>query len=312
MNRQRRKMRWLLAISLTPLSLGLLAALVWQSGLLDNPVLTFRLRTDVGTLLLLAGGTLTLLVLPAVLVALRAARRRDLLLAEARATWADDRRRFLRRLDHELKNPLTALRAGLANLASLPQGPPLGAEWNAVHASTEAQLLRMTRLVTDLRKLVELEQQTLERRPVDLGDLLTEVVDLARESFERDIVLTLPQAPWPLPPVSGDRDLLFVACHNLVENACKFTRPGDAIEVRAFEDGRWNVIEVADTGPGIPEQDLPHVFEDLYRGENAHAVPGSGLGLALVRAIARQHEGNVTARSRSGEGTAFTLRLPTT
>ena len=308
MNRQRRDLRWWVAASLAPLGLGLLAVFVWQSGLPNNPVLTFRLRVDIGTLLLLAGGVLTLLALPTALVALRSARRRDFVLAQAHAAWADDRRRFLRRLDHELKNPLTALRAGLANLVTLSPGP----ERSAAHASAEAQILRMTRLVTDLRKLVELEQRPLERRSVDVGDLLTEVVELAGNVFERDVVLTLPQAPWPLPPVFGDRDLLFMACHSLVENACKFTRPGDAIEVRAFEDGRWDVIEVADTGPGIPEQDLPHVFEELYRGDNARAVPGSGLGLALVRAIARQHEGNVTARSRSGEGTAFTLRLPTT
>jgi len=84
----------------------------------------------------------------------------------------------------------------------------------------------------------------------------------------------------------------------------------DATEVRAFEDRRWVVVEVADTGPGIPEGDLPHVFEELYRGENARGVEGSGLGLALVRAVAQHHGGSVAVRSREGEGTAFTLRLP--
>jgi two-component system OmpR family sensor kinase len=95
-----------------------------------------------------------------------------------------------------------------------------------------------------------------------------------------------------------------------VENAGKFTRPDDAIEVRAFEDDRWIVVEVADTGPGIPEQDRPYIFEELYRGDNARAVEGSGLGLTLVRAVARHHGGRVTVRSREGQGTAFTLRLP--
>jgi len=113
-----------------------------------------------------------------------------------------------------------------------------------------------------------------------------------------------------LPPVSGDRDLVFLACHNHLDNACKFSRPGDAIEVRASEDGHWVVVEVADTGPGILEGDLPHVLEELYRGENARGPDGSGLGLALVRAVARHHGGSVAVRSREGEGTAFTLRLP--
>ncbi len=271
-------------------------------------MLTLQLRADVGMLLLLVGALLTLLGLPPAVVAVYAAGRRARELEAARAAWADDRRRFLQRLDHELKNPLTALRAGLANLASLSVGP----ERDTAQASVEAQLTRLNRLVGNLRKLVELEQRPLERVPADVGELLTEVVDLAIEPPDRQISLTLLQAPWPLPPASGDRDLIFLACYNLVDNARKFTRPGDAIEVRAFEDGRWIAIEVADTGPGVPEEDRSHVFEELYRGDNARAVEGSGLGLALVRAVAWHDGGRVSVRSREGQGTAFTLRLPQT
>ncbi|MFW6135947.1 MAG: sensor histidine kinase [Chloroflexota bacterium] len=308
MNHEKSRQWWPLAVSLAPLGLGLVAALLWQAGLFPDPVLTLRLRADVGTLLLLAGALVSLLALPAAAVAVYAARRRVRELEAARGAWADDRRRFLRRLDHELKNPLTGLRAGLANLASLPDS----AERDAAQASVEAQLMRLNRLVGDLRKLVELEQRPLERAAVDVGTLLTEMVDVARETLDRQVSLTLPQAPWPLPPASGDQDLIFLACYNLVDNACKFTRPGDAIEVRAFEDDRWIVVEVADTGPGIPEEERSHVFEELYRGDNARAVEGSGLGLALVRAVARHHGGRVAVRSREGEGTAFTLRLPQT
>jgi len=297
---------WPLLASLAPLGLGLLAALLWQAGVFPYPVLELHLRADVGTLLLLAGALLTLLALPAAVVGVHGARRRARDLDAIRVACADDRRRFLRRLDHELKNPLTALRAGLANLSALPAG----AERDAARASVEAQVARLSRLVADLRKLAELERRPLERTPVDVGELLAEAVELAQETPDRAVTLALPQAPWPLPPVPGDRDLLFLACHNLLDNACKFTRPGDAIEVRAFEDGRRVVVEVADTGPGILEEDLPHVFEELYRGENARGVEGSGLGLALVHAVARHHGGSVAVRSREGEGTAFTLRLP--
>lgn len=298
--------RWRLGVSLIPLSLGVAAALLWQAGLFPNPVLTLRLRADVGTLLLVLGTMLTLLGLPAAVVAVTAARRRDRDLEAAHSACTDDRRCFLQRLDHELKNPLTALRAGLANLASLPGGR----ERDAVHASIEAQVLRVNRLVSDLRKLVELEQRPAERVPVDIGELLAEATQLAHDVPGREATLNLPQAPWPLPPVLGDRDLLALACDNLLENACKFTRPGDAIEVRAFEDGQSVVIEVADTGPGIPTEDLPHVFDELYRGENARTIEGSGLGLALVRAVARHHNGVVSIRSRTGHGTAVTMRLP--
>ena len=98
--------------------------------------------------------------------------------------------------------------------------------------------------------------------------------------------------------------------HNLLDNALKFSRPGDTLELHAFEDGAEIVIEVADTGPGIPEDEQPHVWEELYRGQSGRGIPGSGLGLALVRAIAERHNGRVSLRSRLGQGTVFTLRLP--
>jgi signal transduction histidine kinase len=80
--------------------------------------------------------------------------------------------------------------------------------------------------------------------------------------------------------------------------------------MRASEDGSQVVIEVADTGPGIPEEEVAHVWQELYRGAGARGVQGSGLGLALVRAIVSRHEGEITLRSRPGAGTVFTMRLP--
>ena len=130
------------------------------------------------------------------------------------------------------------------------------------------------------------------------------------DADQRNWSVSIPQAPWPLPPVLADRDLLFLAIHNLIDNALKFTRPQDTIELRAFEDGPRVVIEVADTGPGIPETELSEVWNELYRGENAQGISGSGLGLALVRAIVRRHQGEVTVRSRSGHGTVFSLQIP--
>jgi two-component system OmpR family sensor kinase len=168
-------------------------------------------------------------------------------------------------------------------------------------------------LAADLRKLAEVEAQSLERAAVDVADLLEEVVDAARQkpaAAERRLTLSLPQAPWPLPPVAGDRDLLFLAVHNLLDNALKFTRAGDTVEVRAAEDGSAVVVEVADTGAGVPAEELPHLFEELYRGQGARGIEGSGLGLALVKAIIERHGGSVAVRSRPGQGSVFSLRLP--
>ena len=87
---------------------------------------------------------------------------------------------------------------------------------------------------------------------------------------------------------------------------------GQAQIVPAFEDSAQVTVEIADAGPGIPQQELPHVWEELYRGQGARGVPGSGLGLALARAIAERHGGRVTLRSRAGQGTVVTMRLPAT
>jgi two-component system OmpR family sensor kinase len=302
-----------LTIILVPAALGVAASAMLNRTLAPEEIPGIYLQADAVALAWICGVSLSLL-LAAIFTAHVLERRRDNAwrteVARSQAQAAEERRRFLRRLDHELKNPLTAIHAGLANLAESPSEQAR----RETLSSVETQTLRISRLVSDLRKLAELETRPLERTPVDLTALLEEVVNVIQESpgaADRHITLVVPQAPWPLPQVAGDRDLLFLAVYNLLDNALKFTRPGDTLEVRAFEDGATVVVEVADTGPGIPEEDIPHVWEELYRGEGARGVPGSGLGLALVRAIVERHGGRAAVRSRTGQGTVFTLRLPT-
>lgn len=306
---------WLAALAPAAVA-GLVAA---GLTLAVQPLPILRILIDVATLALVMG-----LAASAVLIGLLAAlawsnRRANRAITQAQqaaaAEAANDRRRFLQRLDHELKNPLTAIQAGLA---LIPAGGPTPAEAPAeppttALASVEAQVRRISRLTADLRKLAELESRPLERRPVDIAELLTQVVELAQERAEgngRRLTITLPQAPWPLPQVAGDYDLLLLVAHNLVDNATKYSRPGDTLEVRASEDGNWVVVEVADTGPGIPAAELPHVWEELYRGAGARGMPGSGLGLALAQAIVLRHGGQVALRSREGQGTVVQVRLP--
>jgi signal transduction histidine kinase len=297
--------RWLL-VPLPLLLAALLSALLASAGA-TNPVLRFRLSLNVLVLIL---GLFASLFLAGLSAAASWQRRSDQRrLDELRRDAAHDRRRFLQRLDHELKNPLTAIRAALVNVGDAPSPQ---ARQEALH-SVEAQTVRLSRLTADLRKIAELESRPLERAPVDLNLLLEEVLELARDRPETDarrLRLSLPRAPWPLPTISGDWDLLFLAVYNLVENALKYTRSQDTIEVRAREDGTSVVIDIADTGAGISPDDLPHVWEELYRGGSARGVAGSGLGLALVKAIADRHGGRVSLQSRAGHGTVFTLRLP--
>jgi two-component system OmpR family sensor kinase len=105
---------------------------------------------------------------------------------------------------------------------------------------------------------------------------------------------------------------LSLVFYNLLENALKFTTREDSVEMRALEDGKAIVIEVADSGAGIPSGELPKIFEELYRGVNARGTEGSGLGLALTRRIVVLHDGTLEVRSRQDDprGTVFTVRLP--
>lgn len=315
---------WLFAALVVPAPavLGIAMSVMLSRAIAPEEMQSIYLQADVAALAWMCGALSSLLLAIVFMIAIwerhrdnawrtEIAKAQNQAVGRASEEAAEDRRRFLRRLDHELKNPLTAIRAGLANLAEAPSQDAQQETLNSV----ETQILRISHLVADLRKLAELETRPLERTPVDMTALLEEAVNVAKdfpETADRHITLTVPQAPWPLPHVAGDWDLLFLAVYNLLDNAQKFTQAGDTLEVRAFEDGATIVIEVADTGPGIPEEDIPHVWEELYRGKGAHRIPGSGLGLALVRAIVERHGGQTTVRSRAGQGSVFTLRLPTT
>ena len=299
---------WRWALVLLPIAAGLVvASLVTQVPTMSNPIIYFRV--DVGTASLIVGSALSIVAGMGLLVWERTRRRYEKRTNGVRTQAAEERRRFLQRLDHELKNPLTAIRAGLANLGN----GSVSSDRQQALTSVEAQVMRLSRLTSDLRKLAELEARPLERVSVDVAELLQEAVALAQEQPQaaaRRLTLTLPQAPWPVPDVLGDWDLLFLASYNLLDNALKFTRPDDTVEVRAFEDGAFVAIEVADTGPGIPDDEVSRVWEELYRGQGARGIPGSGLGLALVRAIVERHGGQVRLRSRLGQGTVVTVRLP--
>ncbi len=304
------KKNWLIpALIFLPLLFGALASFLAQW--IWNPVPLLVFRIDVGMVAFVSGVFITLLLGVAYLggwLKERSARRvieRSLQEAE------QGRQRFIRRLDHEIKNPLTGLRAALVNLQETRNME----ERQRAAENANRAVERLTRLLNDLRKLSDLEERSIERMQVDIPELLDEVVEAVRTipAYQgRNVNLLITRVPSPLPRVTGDRDLLSLAMYNLVENALKFTSASDSIEVRAMEDGRAVVVEVADSGAGIAPDDLTKIFEELYRGANARSTEGSGLGLALVNRIISLHGGQIDVRSRQNgpRGTVFTVRLP--
>lgn len=286
---------------LLPVVVGLAASLLWHL-LGDAP--RYYVMGGMQWLPLLVGALLSAALLGWAVASSLARRDGRLRLEAALADSAAHQRRLLSRLDHELKNPIQGIRAALADEPSPQQ-----------LSSIDLQSRRLTRLMGDLRKVGEVEHTELEQGPVDPTALVEEAVDALRElpgSEERQIVLSLPRAPRPLPTITGDDDLLFLAVSNVLANAVKYSSPGDTVEVRGRSEDGWLVLEVADTGRGIPSEELDVVWEELGRGREALAasVDGSGLGLPLVRAIVRRHGGQATLESWHGEGSTVTLRLP--
>jgi two-component system OmpR family sensor kinase len=219
-------------------------------------------------------------------------------LTAIRAQHALDMKQFLERFDHELKNPLTAIRFALTNLHD-----ETGHE--AAITSITEQTQRIGALLKNLRKLAEFSTVTIEQIPVNVNSLLREAVALAHEQRpERNIIIRNNATML----IKGDKYLLLLAIYNLLDNALKYSMNG--IELIAWNEYQSIELHVKDHGAGIPPEELPHVWEELYRGSAVRHVQGSGLGLALVKTIVEQHGGHVEIDSVPGQGTTVTLNLP--
>lgn len=298
-------------ISLLPAALGFIAWQVYRNDLLTDSII--YLRASLGLLYFLLGIILSILIGAVIAFYLffesRTQKESDSLSTRS----STEHRQFLQRLDHELKNPLTTLQVELANLDEEPlQTQPTSDPVQPAESSLKrirTQVTRLNDMVLQLRKLADLQTSDIEQSPVKIDELLNELVTEFSAS-KPNLTLNVPRMPWSLPEVRGDEDLLYLALRNVLGNAVKFTQPDESIQVRAYEDTNHIVVEIADEGSGIPEDELPHVTEELFRGKGARGTPGSGLGLALVHAIVERHGGQISIRSRVEQGTVVSLRLP--
>lgn len=203
---------------------------------------------------------------------------------------------------HELRTPLTSLRTNLDLLVQADSSSGLSAESRTeLLDDVRAQIGEMTTLIGDLVELARDEPISRTVEPVELTALLGQAV--ARVRRRADVQFDVRTSPWW---VTGDTDALERAITNLLDNAAKWSPEGGVVTV-SLEHG---VLTVADQGPGIAPEDLPHVFERFYRSAESRGMPGSGLGLSIVRSIAERHGGSVQAGNGPDGGAVFWLAIP--
>ncbi|MBO0866308.1 MAG: HAMP domain-containing histidine kinase, partial [Mycobacterium sp.] len=209
---------------------------------------------------------------------------------------------------HELRTPLTTIR-GFAELYR--QGAARDVEM--LMSRIESESRRMGLLVDDLLLLARMEaQRPLERHRVDLLALATDAVHDARAiAPERKILLEVFDGPGT-PEVLGDEARLRQVLGNLVTNALEHTPESADVTVRVGTEGDHAVLEVADEGPGMSQQDAQRIFERFYRTDSsrARASGGTGLGLSIVDSLVYAHGGRVTVRTAPGQGCRFHVTLP--
>jgi two-component system, OmpR family, sensor histidine kinase BaeS len=215
------------------------------------------------------------------------------------------RRDLVAGVAHELRTPVAVLQAGheaLLDGVTEPTPQELG--------SLRDEVLRLARMVDDLQTMAAADAAVLQlaRAPSDLAAIAAAAADSLAHRFEAaEVALNRELAPAP---VLADQRWMHQVVTNLLGNALKFTPPGGTVTISTGPDERHAVLEVADTGVGVPAAELPHIFERFWRGQAAAQTSGSGIGLAVAAELVSAHGGTLTAASGPGAGTRLTLTLP--
>ena len=219
---------------------------------------------------------------------------------------------FISLVSHELRTPLTSIRGYLELLLDGGAGA-LSEDQNRFLAVVDRNSRRLMQLVGDLLFLAQVEagKLQLELGDVNLDDVVSESVEAAKPlADEKGIELHVSLEATPI--MVGDRGRLAQVLDNLVSNAIKFTTDGGSVQVRLSSTDEEALIEVVDTGIGIAADDQAQLFERFFRSSEAteRAIPGTGLGLTIVKAIVERHEGSIEVESKEGSGTTMRVRLP--
>ena len=228
--------------------------------------------------------------------------------------------RFVTNVSHELRTPITTIKL---YAALMQQTPPQSEKWEQYLNALAQEADHQARLVEDILRISRIDAGRLEMkpRPTPLNELTAAIVTSRQVLAERK-GLTLEHRPMTVPPGERgpltlvDPERMMQVLNNLLGNAIHYTPEGGKVIVSTgleeAEGRTWATVRVSDTGIGIPEDELPHVFERFFRGAEPQSmqIPGTGLGLAIAREIVELHGGRVTLESAINEGTTFTVWLP--
>lgn len=228
----------------------------------------------------------------------------------ALAESQEQQRRLVADAGHELRTPLTSLRTNLELLmaSSQPGAPTLSLEDRQdMFTDVHAQITELSALVGDLVELAREDGPHVVHEPLDLVEVVERALNrVRRRAPSIEFVTNL--TPWAM---VGDATALERAVLNVLDNAAKWSPEGSRVRVELRpENATWTVLEVADGGPGIAPTDRPYVFERFYRSTDARTLPGSGLGLSIVKQVAERHGGNVWAGDAPEGGAMLRLYLP--
>ena len=219
-------------------------------------------------------------------------------------------KRFTSDVSHEIRSPLTSLRGSIEVALRRRRSP---AEYEEVLKNNLADIIRLSRITDNLLFLGKADNKILElrRQWLDIGYLIERVIEHLQDKAA-DAVVSIDREYGETIEISGDVELLEQAFANLLDNAIKYSPERGRITVRTAQDKENITVRIRDAGSGIPEADLPHIFERFYRVKDAHTrrAGGTGLGLAITKWIVNAHNGKIGVESVVGSGTTFFVVLP--